>query len=434
MRTINVNRNGTCAPRLICATLMWIVACSSNGVACAHDEIVTFNGVTRFEDYPQPQRAGDEGHRIVASCFTGEWYCALIGAGVIGNTSPPFSRLPITKERMVAIVAVEMETGTAKCLTIKAPLQTSQLDLRVRSKERIWIVLKGNGSDQNADEYVVADVNLSKETVVARQMPLPVLEEQIAIALPDELIATSRRVGKTGLGTEAPQPPQILINGASRFIDLDVRSNPTDTTRIVWTGSRRDRVIECQILGSGRLSVSERETDGRVLWLLSEGTFGPVSSNGESSISHIYLPGVQVAPLSRVVLIAERMDGMSSTQSVLFEIVGGRAKAVKSFAPGSKLVHLSVSESECFAGIELDTGGKDHVLIGIDLETDLPVEFADHTEDEGYLAMIGITNSGSLVQEGGATVYLTRPSKKPQLVYRLLTERKRGAVGAVNGK
>lgn len=404
---------------LIRSVAITVLITTFSDMVAAQDNFLVFGDLKPFRDYPRQMQPGDVGHRLVASCFTGKWYCALIGLGRIGRNSLPFSRLPISNEQLAAIVVIDVDTAKARCLTVKdaARIRTT-IAMRVVTRDRILIVL--NNTAAEGGDSVVADVLLDREIITTGKMSRIGLEEQVVVSLPTETTSPVKRVDNElpfpGATVPLLTEAQSLVNGASRFIEPESRNANQYIRR-----SRQDRLLHYQILGTGRIAVSERELSGRLLWLLSEGAFEN-ESDSRGAIVRCYFPTVQFPPFRRIQMIVDQMDG-STRHLRLVEISDGRLKIIRTLDPAGEVICFAVSEKARFAGIELDTGGeKPRSLLCLDLTTGSFTEMSDHTKDEGYLALIGVTEQGALIQEGGGSVYISVPNKDPRLLHSFVTD------------
>jgi hypothetical protein len=401
-------------------TLIYLsVMMVGGGLGCApsraEEVILTPIAFKSFKDYPRRSNSGDKGHRIVSSCFTGEWFGVVIGAGVIGKTSIPFSRLPITEERLVAVVFVNVETGLTKCFNLRSDLQqNSDVGLRARSSDEICVVVQDRKSDRKIGECLFADVVLNKGTLATMRMQREIAEQQIAMAWPHEPIPIPSKIIPSALNIKGGEDrARWLVHESPEFVQLKNSLETAPAARYLLHGSKRDRIVECNILGQGKISISEREAGGRVLWLLSEISLDADRSDRQLSIANLYFPAIPIAPIRGIVLIAEFDDG----SMVLFEIKDGRLKVIEKLPRECKLSRFVVSENERYVGLELqDQVVNADTTLRIDLTTRQTIRFADHTSQEGYMWIMGITNSGAVVQEGGSSVYIATPSKEPRQI------------------
>jgi hypothetical protein len=140
----------------------------------AREEIAILEPMREFEGYPRDRMVGSKGHATKGSWFTGRWYCAAIGAGVIGEpVNIPFATgRPIKDERIVAIVAVDSESEAKLCLSIRPEFQPrwdTEFRFRILSKE-VFCLTTRNGDDSKDCSFLT--VSLSDKTVVVEQMPL----------------------------------------------------------------------------------------------------------------------------------------------------------------------------------------------------------------------------------------------------------------------
>ena len=391
-------------------TVMCAVFQLSIGLAIAQEPLTTLIPWRQFEGYPRSQQIGDQGHRILDSWFTGRWYCAVIGAGSKGKpANVPFAApgLPITDESAIAIVAIDTKSDQARCTLLRPAVLKH---LRIQSKDCFSIVAEDAKVERLRRECHDIDFSLPEMVAVHRKIPCDFEpRDGIVRARQDRPIAAN--------GTEKMN---WLTSEGNGFATIDVtEANPR--THLLSHGSVQDRIIVSQAIGKSLFSVSEQDASvtGRTYWLVSEAMFPPRHGESKARVAKVHVPRTLIGPVMRMALVVE----YASESLSLFEVTNGQVKRCYDFPDGYTLARFEVSEEEKFAAIEMQSSrsGVSDLTVSVDLATGKVIPFADHTEQEPLLFTVGITNQGSLIQEGNCGVFVADPATQPRLLRELLS-------------
>lgn len=399
----------------------------------AQVKVVTLEAFREFDGYQRDEAVGSSGHMARDSWFTGRWYCAVITAGVIGQSKHiPFAApvRPRIKERVVAISAVDSESDARLCVSIVPefqPMWIDEFDFRIQSKDSVCFIAWKSATPDANDNCILVSVSLSDRTVSAKQLSVDAARRRLqnmAVNVP-----SSRRLpllggafSEKGLGPALAA--STIGNGSGLLDQSDLSHEPdSDATRYLAPGSQVGRLTYFDIIAPGRFAISEcdQSANGRQYWLLSEASLEPDFNVDQLQLGDICFPRLLLPPLDNFIFAVE----IARSSGTVFAITNGRLHKLWQ-APDDYWIHrLEVSENEQYAAVQLvrnpgKTDGED-LNVSIDAATGNATILSWSRDMKGSPQLIGVTNQGMLVHECRDTIYIERrDSKVPQQVVRLI--------------
>lgn len=397
----------------------------------AQAKIGSLEPLEQFDDYPRNEGVGAKGHVARGECFTGRWYLAAVTAGVLGEPKHvpllTHSRLPVTEQRVVAIAAVDLESESRLCLKIKPecqPAWETEFDFRILAKDVVCFLARKPAKGTEGDECYLVTVSLSTETIAVEQLSRTSAECLLQSRWCDgQSVPQPEAPGDRHFEQRVGSPNSPLGGGSLANDEIDLRG-ARKPCRLASPGSRRGRLIQCDLIGPGQFCISEHDgvADRRQYWRLSEAPFEASLPKNHSKVARLYFPHILVAPVSNFILAA----AAEGSTPALFTISDGQLRKLWNAPVGYEISSLELSENESHAAVELH--GDVHLesrtmTSGIELSTGRAMVYSNLKGEWDDLFIVGVTNRGELVQKGAGAVFIRRGSGDPLKIAQLIRDR-----------
>lgn len=414
---------------------IFAVVVSSCHFLFATEPSLVFSEYRQWDGLPRKIEKDARSYELSDVCFSGRWGVAEIESRFLPKLTDKMKwrqRIKDEQPRFEALVVFDTKTDQCFCINIRDTTRNKShynSAMLFESQDILYLCTTGPEAKdcQDHHEFRISLPDKSYRHNVTSGISARNHIESIRLGVHSlrDVIPDADMLCNKKSDTSSCLTPYYYA-GWHMPLQIEFEGIPKERHRL-GRGTRRDRIMQCDIVIPGKFSVSERDAsrDGRTLWILGEKAFAHFITGGVRKFNDIYFPTNRSLSSDRVIFcVNASLPGQGEIWK-MFAVVDGRVSPLWENRECEILYGFVLSDNGHVAAVRYTTASDDK-MIAIDTLTGEVQKLCESPEVEMKdTALIGITNGGDIIaaKSNFTEVILETPSgNSKELIHPIRTD------------